>query len=101
MEEGNKGFDTFFWGIDSGTRRELANCSNIAPPDVPNTMNDNAGLKNDVEYFESISNTICILDVTHTALDENGLVTEESKAQITKLLATGRPNPCKYFCYKS
>lgn len=101
MEEGNKAFETFFWNSNSETRRALAHCSNIAPPGVPDSMKDNAGVKEDLDYFKSASNTICILDVTHTALDDNGSVTEESKAQITQHLATGRPNPCKYFCCKS
>ncbi|GFH57847.1 hypothetical protein CTEN210_14323 [Chaetoceros tenuissimus] len=93
MEEGNKGFGTFFWNSNSETRRALAHCSNIAPPGVPDSKKDNAGVKEDLDYFKSASNTICILDVTHTALDDNGSVTEESKAQITQYLATGRPNP--------
>lgn len=94
MEEGNQGFQTFFWETSTpGVREALSHCSNISPPDIPDSKADNEDLIKEMEYFEG--NSICIMNITHTELDENGSTTESSKAEVTKLLATGRPNPCK------
>lgn len=95
MEEGNQGFQTFFWeSSTSDTRKALSHCSNIAPPPIPDSLKENEALQNETKYFQGNS-SICIMNITHTELDENGSTTEKSKAQVTKYLAAGRPNPCK------
>lgn len=99
MEEGNQGFQTFFWESSKpDTREALVHCSNIAPPPIPDTLKDTEGkipddLQMEMEDLEG--NSICIMNITHTELDENGSTTESSKAQVKKNLAVGRPNPCK------
>lgn len=99
MEEGNQGFQTFFWeSSNPKTREALALCSNIAPPPIPESLEDVEGnVPNDLqtEMEDLQGNSICIMNITHTELDENGSTTESSKAQVKFNLATGRPNPCK------